>query len=424
MYCPVCGGHNGDFAVRCRRCGQILPGNTPSVSAEPKVRWTKLTSLFAGTTLVSTLILVGIVGLVMHRGLWGNLLSPKVESRAASIASYARRSISPMSTPVVPRPIHPTSLAVGDIGTSGPWKLAVDRAEFSPDQIANGWYQVVVTYTVMNTSDRTMNLDIPSTAASDSAVGKSATRSAGFLPMPVILQQQGTMGTGLSLFLLDGGGRGFGGGFGPSGGGYEFFAAPGAAIRLNYRFRYPGSSSAPFVLRAIFAKAAGGGRFDIHLDKVRSSPAHLVPSSTTKRTPEGVATTIGNEWAVTCEGVAFGPQPRAGERPVTVHLNVENLTNTARAALTDSSDIHGTLRDFYLTDDKGRVAYSHNDNLPGVVIPAHQSRDITIQLYTLNLASTADPLYFTAVVDWRKNLSAQFRLGQQQVGRATPTVSR
>jgi len=415
MYCSSCGSPNGDFAVRCHACGQLLPGQPRVPPATQAPASPRVNSVLAGTTIAMTICLIGLAALITQRGLWPRLFSPLprtatgvAESRAT--ATLRQRAVPMPTVSVIPRPVHPTMLDLGQVGSSASWRFVVNDVSFAPDESANGWYRAVITYTLLNTSDRAAALPIPSTVPNESSNQRTTTKQPSFLPMPSIPEEDPSVANGLRLYLLDRGGRAFGGGFGTSGGGYEFIAASGDAIRLGYRFRYPANSTQPFAVRFEFPPKAGAARFDVNLNQKTSSPASLVPSTITPRAPEGTNVKIGTEWLVTCEGVDFSPAQQSGERPVTVHLRVENLTDTARPALTDSADASGSLRDFYLTDALGHLAYSHSDNLPGVVVPAHETRSVLVHLYTLDLSSAAHPLYFSAVVNWLADRAGQFVL--------------
>src|SRR5581483_12280255 len=107
-------------------------------------------------------------------------------------------------------------------------------------------------------------------------------------------------------------------------GGYELILAPGDAARLSYHFRYPRDVGAPAILQMVFPTSAGGRSYEVHLDH-SNPPATLEANATTSRQPLGQSTALGDGWRVRVDGVEFGSSTGPGERPVTVHLQVENL---------------------------------------------------------------------------------------------------
>ncbi|HLH73489.1 MAG TPA: hypothetical protein VKX96_09410, partial [Chloroflexota bacterium] len=220
---------------------------------------------------MATLCLIGLSTLITQRGLWTALLStqpaPTVVAPESSRLALRQRAVPMPTTSVVPRPVHPMILDLGQVGSSGPWRFVVDDVGFAPDESANGWYQAVVTYTLLNTSDHAAELPIPSTVPNDTNKPHAITKQPSFVPLPSIPEEDPSIANGLRLYLLDRAERAFGGGFGTGEGGYEFIAAAGDAIRLNYRFRYPDSSLQPFTLRFQFPQSVGAARFDVKLDQ-------------------------------------------------------------------------------------------------------------------------------------------------------------
>jgi hypothetical protein len=300
----------------------------------------------------------------------------------------------------------PSSL--GATNVSGDWRVLVDGFEVRPDDTVNGWSQVVVSCTFQNESARAESLEIPSTGVTTQAP-LTSTPGPSFQPTSAVPENAPSVVNGLRLYLLDAGRRPFGGGFGSAYGGYRLIAAPGDVMRLTYQFRFPSNVGPPAILRMVFPVSGGGLAYEVHLDRRAPTPTGL-GQALDPRMPVGQPVLLGESWKVTLEGVEFGPDPGQGERPVTASLLVENLTDADRPALTDPADSDGTLRDFYLTDGAGHLAYSHADDMPGVIVPAHAIRPVTVMLYTLDLASSVRPLYFTAILNWRANRYARFRI--------------
>jgi hypothetical protein len=412
MYCPSCGSSNGDFNVRCHHCGELLPPIGPQRTAGQPSRSRLILAVLSATAGLTTTLLVVLAALVTRANLWPALVGNVTSSTGGSVGPTptAALEVATVLPANLPRPLQPRDLRLGEVAVSGAWRIAVDAASFHPDDSSSGWLQAVITYTVQNASNEVANLPIPATTANPPPAPLLTPGPATILPLPAVAAQSPALVTGLRLFLLDRAKRQFGGGFDTSGGGFDDMAAPGDAMRLTYRFRYPQDSVGPYVLRLMFPTASGGRTFDVHLDQRSRAPATLVPNATTERVPVGQAVVVGQLWSITCEGVNFSPVQTQGERPVTVRLLVKNLGNTPRAALTDPADANGTQRDFYLTDSSGRLAYSHADDLPGVQVPAHAAQRVMVHLYTEDLPSAAHPLYFTTVVDWRTNRYAQFEI--------------
>ncbi|HUX86497.1 MAG TPA: zinc ribbon domain-containing protein, partial [Chloroflexota bacterium] len=232
MYCSSCGSPNGDFAVRCHNCGLLLPSQArvpTTTRASPSAH---VNTILAGTTIAIAVCLIGLAALITQRGLWPQLFSPlpttAVDAVERSATASLRQRAVPMPTAsVIPRPVHPTMLDLGQVGSSDSWRFVVNDVSFAPDESANGWYRAVITYTLLNTSDRAAELPIPSTVPNEASHQQTTTRKPSFIPLPSIPEEDPSVANGLRLYLLDRGGRAFGGGFGTSGGGYEFIAASG-----------------------------------------------------------------------------------------------------------------------------------------------------------------------------------------------------
>ncbi len=409
MYCPVCRHSNGDFAVRCQNCGTVLPAPTRQSPPPFSSQWTSLTTLFAAAAATALLCSLALVGLISQRGLWPALLGDSASPTAVVALTQITGRITPSPEINLPRPGPMTMLGVGEIGSSDGWRFVIEQVTFVPDATANGWQQAIVTYTIQNASRVSAHLDIPSTVVSSARASHIFSARPSVVPLPVLSDTSPDAADSLRLYLLDRDRRPFGGGFGASTGGYEVIAAPGDAVRLSYRFRYPSSSTGPFVLRLMFPGSAGE-TFDVRLDRSASQPAKLAPTPDPPPAPEQSWLNVTDAWAVTCEGVEFGPAAAEGERRVTVHLAVRNLGTAALPALTDPADSTGTLRDFYLTDRDGNLAYSHSDTQPGVLVPPGETRHVMVQLFTQSLSSASRPMIFTAVLNWRTNHFVRFEV--------------
>jgi hypothetical protein len=413
MYCPVCHGSNGDFAVRCQHCGTLLARGTPPTANDGTRRRSALASVLAATTLLSTLLALGLAGLITERNLWPQVLGGEATQTPTSLnppGQVEGGDVSDAMNAPAMRPSQPTTLDVGQVGSADRWRFVVDGATFSPDDTENGWWQSVITYTLQNASGRTARLDIPTTVGTNAPAARPSPNVPNFVPLPSVPQKAATASDSLRLYLVDGAERRFGGGFGSGADNYQIISAPGDAVRLTYHFRYPETTKGPFILHCSFMPGIRAGDFDVHLDRTASEPAHLVAPTNVADLSRDAWLMIDNEWAVASDGVEFGPGRTTGERPITVHLRVTNLTATQMPALTDRDDPSGALRDFYLSDDAGDIAYTHSDNQPGVVVPPHETRNLTVQLFTQNMPSTASHLTFTAVLNWQSNLFGRFRL--------------
>ena len=202
----------------------------------------------------------------------------------------------------------------------------------------------------------------------------------------------------------------YGGGFGTNLADFQANTPPGDVVRLTYFFRFPANQPQPAVLRAMFPLSAGGKTFDVHLDQQAGTPANMANSDSSLDVPVDSWATVANEWSISLEGIEFGPRPARGEQSVTVHLGVENLSEALRPALADVDDLQGTLRDFYLVNSAGNVAYSQESDLPTIVVPGHGRRDVSIHLATTDLAFTERPLRFVAVINSHADRYVRFVL--------------
>ena len=412
MYCPACGLSNGDFTVRCQRCGQSLPARAPDSPPRAIPTWTWLTTLFAATTVIASVIAVGLAGLMIQRGMLpgplAGLSSGALTPTAAAAGLVARVSGNGATSSWPPLP-PPRVLDLGQPAANGDWTFVVDQAGFYADPTANGWSRAAVTMRFENTGQRTSRLNIPATTSSSNAAGRSRDDGPSVLPLPAIPAKSSAAVDGLRVLLRDSSGREYGGGFGSDLASYDLIAAPGDVLRLPYNFRYPSTSVGPFTIRLTFPTPANTGAFDVRVDQVSAATAQLPQSPPPPELASGSWQTVDGEWAVAPDGVDFGPGRGSGERSVTLHLKVKNISEVSLPALIDQDDQTGMARDFYLVDPNGNLAYSHVDTQPSVMVPAHETRDVAIELFTTDLVSSARPLIFTAVLNWRKNTYLRFR---------------
>jgi hypothetical protein len=411
MYCPVCRAENGDFAVRCRKCGGLL-ATTPGESPDRERNAASQVPVVTAIAVAGVVVITVLIGLITYRGLWAQVLGVPVAGPDVFASQLASTPISATPRGAMSRPPAPAGLplAIGESADAGPWRFAIDQASFGPDETANGWRQATITYTVANISPQSAHLTIPSTVVEPTAVGAAHPSQPSFIPLPSVENATTTELTGLRLYLMDASHRSFGGGFGASEGAFELMAAPGDTLRLGYHFRFPSDSAGPFTLRLAFPSELTGKVFDVRLDRTAASPVSLRPGGLSPPVALMTPTTVGEQWSISCLGVEFGTTAGEGERPVTVLLDVANLTADSKVALADPDDSLSASRDFYLTDSDGNVAYSHADDAPGVVVPAHSQREVMVRLYTLSLLARARPLTFTAVLNWRTNRFARFQI--------------
>ena len=412
MYCPACGLSNGDFTVRCQRCGQSLPARVPGPLARDTPTWTSLTTFFAATTVIASVIAVGLTALVIQRGVLAEPLaglSPDILTPTAVAAGVAARGSSSGTTSSWPPLPPPRFLDLGQLAENGDWTFVVAKAGFFADPTANGWSRAAVTLLFENTGQRATRLNIPATTSN--SAGRSRDDGPSVLPLPAPQSKSSAAVEGLRVLLRDASGREFGGGFGSDLTSYDLISAPGDLLRLPYNFRYPSTSVGPFTIRLTFPEPANSAAFDVRVDQVAAIPAELPHSTPPPELATGSWQTVEGEWAVAPDGVDFGPGRGSGERSVTLHLKVKNLTDLSLPALIDREDQTGMSRDFYLVDPNGNLAYSHVDTQPSVIVPAHETRDVAVELFTTDLVSSSRPLIFTAVLNWRTNTYLRFKLG-------------
>lgn len=410
MTCPVCGHQNGDFTVRCHGCGHLLISPGSDQKEKRRAYWTPLTTLFAATTLLLAIVLLGLLFLIEQRGAWSPLINgadfavgPPSLSPTLALVVTANATAAP--------PPRRTTLDLSQAGTSDIWRFAVDQVRYTSDDSAGGWRQAYVTFALQNAGSRVASLEIPSTVNPPAAKNaRPADQTPSFVPAPSISDQSLTPRRGLRFYLVDAKQREYGGGFGSSNSSYQVIAAPGDTVRLTYSFRYPGDGANPSTLRARFPMTAGGRSFDVDLSRSATPSVPLVNAPSSADILAGEWAIVPGQWAIAIQGAEFGPSRGPGERPLTVHLDVENLSNQDRPALTDSEDVQGALRDFYLTDTEGHLAYSQLGDLPGLIVPAHGRRQVQVQLVTLDLPASARPLLFTLVLNWETNRYVRFRL--------------
>lgn len=409
MICPVCGHQNGDFTVRCHTCGSLLISPRPGKREESARRWALWARFFAATTFLLTAALLGLLFLILQRGMWPQLIG-QVDLTSASPSPPTAPALEVVAKATTPPLPQRTTLDLSQAGISDVWRFTVNQVHYTSDDTANGWRQAQVTFALQNTGSRVASLDIPSTVSPAAPNPRAADRTPSFVPVPSIPDQAPAVRRGLRFYLVDAEQREYGGGFGSSTSSYQLIAAPGDTIRLTYSFRYPSDGASPSTLRARFPMTAGGRSFDVNLNRSAVAPATLAnsPSSTDYRSGEWAI--IPGQWAIALLGTEFSPSREPGERPLIVHLNVENLSDQDRPALTDADDVQGTLRDFYLTDTEGHLAYSHLGDLPGLIVPAHSRRQVQVQLVTLDLPASARPLLFTVILNWETNRYVRFRL--------------
>ncbi|HLZ09490.1 MAG TPA: hypothetical protein VKT80_12925 [Chloroflexota bacterium] len=391
-----------------------MPARAPGSPARPVPTWTTLTTFFAATTVVASVIAVGLAALAIQHGVlvepWAGLapgaLTPTAEAAGPSLRVIGAGQ--PSSMP----PLPPARvLDLGQLGAAGDWTFVVDKAGFYADPTANGWSRASVTLLFENTGPRTTRLNIPATTTTWNATGRSRDDGPSVLPLPAPPAKTSAAIDGLHLLLRDASGREFGGGFGSDLTSYDLIAAPGDVLRLPYNFRYPSTSVGPFTIRLTFPEPANTGAFDVHVDQASGAPAQLPHSTPPLELAAGSWQTVEGEWAVAPDGVDFGSGRGSGERPVTMHLKVKNLTDVSLPALIDRGDRTGMSRDFYLVDPNGNLAYSHVDTQPSVIVPPSETRDVAVQLFTTDLVSSSSPLVFTAVLNWHTNTYLRFRLG-------------
>ena len=412
MNCPACGFNNGDFTVRCQHCGELLvtPSESPPV---PRARIRAILYILAASTAVLGIVLVSLVVMISHQGLWDQLTTSVVaeptfgQIRPTAVRKEPMVAVSPT---VFPKPPRPAALSVGQIGSSDDWRFAVEQVSYTPDDTANESNQLRVTFVLQNRGSQLATLSVPSTAHDTAAGPPAAAPTPGFVPDAGVHDVSPATLDGLRLFAVDSTSREYGGGLGTNLADFQANTPPGDVVRLTYFFRFPANQAQPAVLRAMFPLSAGGKTFDVHLNQQAGTPVDMVNSDSPLDVPVDSWATVANEWSISLEGIEFGPRPALGEQNVTVHLSVENLSEALRPALADVDDLQGTLRDFYLVDSAGNIAYSQESDLPTIVVPGHGRRDVAIHLATTDLASTERPLHFVAVINSHADRYVRFVL--------------
>ncbi|HEX5416698.1 MAG TPA: hypothetical protein VFZ25_13595 [Chloroflexota bacterium] len=412
MNCSVCGFNNGDFTVRCQNCGELLVA-PPESPPPPEPRTRALLYLLAASTAILGLGLMGLIVLISHQGLWDQLTATvAAEPTFGGIhpTPVRQEPMVPASPTTLPKPMRPAALTVGQIGTSDEWRFAVEQVRYAPDDAANGSNQLRVTFVLQNQGPQLATLNVPSTAHDTAAGPPAAAPTPGFVPDAGVHDVSPATVDGLRLFAVDSAMHEYGGGFGTNLADFQMNTPPGDVLRLTYFFRFPANQPQPAVLRAMFPLSAGGKTFDVHLDQPSGSSVDLQNQELPSDVPADTWATVANEWSISLEGIDFGPPPTQGEQTITVHLNVQNLSAAPRPALTDVDDLQGTLRDFYLVDAAGHIAYSQDATLPSIVVPGHGQRDVAIHLATTEISSTARPLHFVTVINSHANRYVRFIL--------------
>jgi|GEM_PF-5491614 len=410
MNCPACGFHNGDFTVRCQNCGQLLVELKDPSTPRPG-HPSRLTYVFAITSVLCGLGLLGLVVVITSQGMWDQMTSNVPSEPAFKGIRTPGLQPEPMliATPTsLPHPMRPASLTVGQLGSSDVWHFAVEKVRYTSNDTTNGWNGALVTFVLQNSGTRVATLDVPSTAR-DTAPGPSASApTPGFVPDSRTHDVSPETVGGLRLFLVDGQDHEYGGGFGDGMTNFRIHAPPGDVLRLTYKFLFPSNQPKPTILRASFPLSSGGDTFEVHLDQNSTPPVDPRNAVSASDVPMGDWATIANEWSVALEGIEFGPPPVGGEQRVTVHLDVHNLSSAIRPALTDVNDLQGTLRDFYLLDSAGHIAYSQVGDLPTVDVPGNSEREVSVHLATTDLLASSRPLRFVAVLNSRDNRYLRF----------------
>jgi len=73
MYCPVCRAENGDFAVRCRKCGRLLAA-TPGAPPDPERKAASPVPVATAIAVAGVVVTTVLIGLITYRGLWVQVL--------------------------------------------------------------------------------------------------------------------------------------------------------------------------------------------------------------------------------------------------------------------------------------------------------------------------------------------------------------
>ena len=450
MLCQTCGFQNAATARQCFQCGTVFPNRPDSGS--------KWTWFFAGTTLVLGFALFGLIWTIASTGLYGDLASKVRERLLPSLTVQApvitgNRELRPSGTPLSERPpvrgeapiSAPSSISTGTptavssagstpLGTStiaastptpltaltvatpsavaaganiqplgsviesGVWRLVARDAhsESTPD----GLNQMVVDLTIKNDSPKTALIVLPSTSA-----GPARSR---LVTLPMQLADPPSV----QLRLVNASGQFIGGSFRGSGdaasGGYNFYAAPGDAIRLAYVFPLPAGGSGPYRLDISFGVDAGGARSTVALDRTAPNVATLLPNDPAKIAGKEERITLPGLWGFTVASIDVGESSKTGEKTVSAKLIAENLSDRALVIGATREDSTGAERDFYVTDHDGNLAYSSSNSMPTATIPAKATRTVTIQLKAPKEFSDKGPFRLSIVVDVKRDRSAVF----------------
>ncbi len=450
MQCQTCGFQNAATARQCFQCGTVFPTRSDS-----GLTWTWF---FAGTTLVLGFALFGLIWTIASAGLYGELASkvreallpsltiqapsitgtrdlpgsgtplaerPPVQGAAATVATSSvatgtpSANLSALGTPAgtltivasSPTPLSASAVAtpsavaavanalpLGSLIESSVWRLVARDAhsESTPD----GLNQMVVDLTIKNDSPKTALIVLPSTSSSPA-------RSR-LVTLPMQLADPPSV----RLHLVNASGQFIGGSFRGSGdaasGGYNFYAAPGDAIRLAYVFPLPAGSSGPYRLDISFGVDAGGTRSTVALDRLAPNMAPLLPNEPAKVAGKEERITLPGLWGFTVASIDVGEASKTGEKTVSAKIIAENLSDRALVIGATREDSTGSERDFYVTDRDGNLAYSSSNSMPTATISAKATRTVTIQLKAPKEFSDKGPFRLSIVVDVKRDRSVVF----------------
>jgi hypothetical protein len=394
MYCPTCGKPRTNLWAPCPECGAPAVRGGGSGWA-----W-----FFAGSTLALATMLGVLLWALAATGLSTDLLTRlgggAPHATAGLVPTPSARAPSPSSAE--PTPATATSARVGDLISSGPWKLVVTGSRSEANGEAGS--RLFVGFTVKDDGGKAAALEIPSTAP---PVPRAR-------PASDVLPVQANELPRLQLNVLDRARRSFGGSFvgadGQPSGSYSLILAPGDAVALTYAFDVPASSAEPFTLELRFGSGAGGTRAEVQLDQKAAEPAQLTPSDVGKIAAKDEPTTVADLWRLTVTGLDVGQPSANGVRDVTVHLKAENLTDEAAVVAGPRGDGTGQDRDFYAVDAAGHLAYSSGDTMPTTRVPAKSSRAVDVKLTAGREFAATGPWRFSVIVDPRNDRYAVFRL--------------
>ena len=454
MQCQTCGFQNAATARQCAQCGMVI---TPRSQMGSIWSW-----FFFGTTLVLAMTLFGIIWTIMATGLYSELIvrlrdripasvvaqvpaitlaspsqksstlipelsssptgvaamtptissgTPTLGTPAAAPAIVSTPASIPTAVPASPTMIIPrssitpslgsgsvTMVSLGAVIESGVWRLLARdaRTETGPD----GLSRMIVDLTIKNDSARTALIVLPSTS-----IGPARTR---LVEMPVQLSDPPHVQLRLSNSSAQFIGGSFLGADGNVSGGFNFYAAPGDAIRLTYAFPLPAGSAGPYRLDVSFGVDAGGTRASVALDRAAPTMANLDSNELTKAVGKEERITLPGLWAFTVASIEVAAPLQNGERTVSAKLIAENLSDRSLVIGATREDPTGAERDFYVTDREGNLAYSSSNSMPSSTIPAKATRTVTIQLKASREFSTTGPHRFSIVVDAKRDRSAVF----------------